>query len=120
MKCTNPVYDILVVSQHSKIGNKILEGQRIVSPSKYVWADTGEVVTYPIPLNTTRKRIYIKPQYAYRYTFAELCEMFPNAVVKMTEDSLNNTNPDWGTGWYIEKQDDGYCNCLKANWDTSG
>lgn len=103
----------LIVSQHSGLMSAVLEHD-VLEKSKYVWEDTGEEIKYPLPLNCRRRRKYISPVVKYKYTFDELCNMFPKSVKEIDK----NYSASWGQGIYV-KGEDGYAECYSSYWDSS-
>ena len=107
---------VLRVGQFSKIGNAIIQGRKVVEVGYSIWTDTGEKVTTPYPgeWRNTREQKYIRPVYKYKYTFAELCEMFPDCVTEIESDY----KAGWGCGYY-EEGESGYASCRTSNYDSS-
>lgn len=109
---------VLLVGQNSQVSKAISAGRHLVEKGRLVWADNGQDVTYPISLYEVRQRRFIPPVYSYEHTFDDLCQMFPSVVVEMSDDDYLRGYPSWGTGWYT-KNEQGFAECLKENWDSS-
>lgn len=109
---------VLNVPQNSEVSDAIHAGQTIVQRGQLVWSDNGQPVVFPIKLSETRQRTWIPPVYNYANTFDDLCRKFPSLVVEMTEDDFFRGCPSWGSGWYT-RDERGFAECLKSNWDSS-
>jgi len=115
------VVKVLVVTQFGELKNVINSdyvGRTLLTQESVVWEDNGEAVQFPIALNEKRKRKYNWAKYKFAHTFEELCSLFPDSVVEMSEHDYSQKTPLWGTGWYTADEN-GFAECARDNWDTS-
>ena len=106
---------VLLANQFSTLQNKITAGYSIVTPHYSVYAGTNDRVVYPISLDT--KTEYVPAVSTNKYSFAELCEEFPESVTEVGGvDELRRC--PYGAAYYIENES-GHPRLYCDNWDSS-
>lgn len=104
----------LIVPQNSELANAIYEAGKRIAPAYMVWADTGERVTYPLPLNVKRERRYVEV-YEWTKNFEDFCSTFPDNVCEWKV----GLSSGWGSAVYVADEN-GNPKLYSENWDSSG